>query len=128
MKYPLSLVNRLLDTVGKDMCIGYDIMCSFIKTLQSSSIGRKAVLLNVTGVVPAFHGFAHRRSCQVWWHPMYARGVGLEDFEECERTFSLSNLLASTTRLATTYHRRIMIEDFFDFHDIDKHTSSGGVF
>jgi len=59
---------------------------------------------------------------------MYACGVGLEDFEECERTFSLSNVLASTVRLATRYYRQIMIEDFFDFHDIDKHTSSGGFF
>ena len=28
---------------------------------------------------------------------MYVEGVGLEDFEECERTFSRSNELASVT-------------------------------
>lgn len=125
MKYPLAIVNRLLDIGGADLCIGYDIMCSFIKTLHRSSIGHRAVALNLTGVVPSFHGFAHRRSCQVFWHPLNRWGVGLEDFEESERTFALSNHLASISRLAIYYHRRVLIDDFMDFHDSAKHLSSG---
>jgi Kyakuja-Dileera-Zisupton transposase len=84
MKYPIAVVNRLLDQYGKDIGLGYDIMCAFIKTLLRSSLGAKIVGLHLQGVIPAFHGHAHNRGCQVHWHPMYMEGVGLEDFEECE--------------------------------------------
>ncbi|KAJ7713193.1 hypothetical protein B0H14DRAFT_2413947 [Mycena olivaceomarginata] len=77
------------------------------------------------GVVPAFHGHAHNRACQIGWHPLYVDGVGLEDFEECERTFAKSNHLASTTRLATPFHRQQQIDEHFKFHDEDKHAASG---
>ncbi|KAJ7331575.1 hypothetical protein DFH08DRAFT_814884 [Mycena albidolilacea] len=91
MKYPLTIVARLLELHGSDIALGYDII----------SLGRDVVRLRLRGVVPAWHEHAHNRSCQLGWHPMYMEGVGLEDFEECERTFSLSNHLASCTRLAT---------------------------
>jgi hypothetical protein len=125
MKYPLAIVNHLLDTYGSDICLGYDIMCAFIKTLEKSSIGPKKVALRLQGVVPAFHGHAHNRGCQVHWHPLFVEGVGLEDFEECERTFCRSNELASVTRLATPYHRHQHIDEHFQFHDMDKHAASG---
>ncbi|KAJ6530410.1 hypothetical protein DFH09DRAFT_1093639 [Mycena vulgaris] len=51
--------------------------------------------------------------------------AGLEDFEECERTFCLSNNLASCTQLATPFHRQQQIDEHFYFHDLDKHASSG---
>ncbi|EEB91292.1 hypothetical protein MPER_10373, partial [Moniliophthora perniciosa FA553] len=59
------------------------------------------------------------------WHPQYLRGVGLEDFETCERLFSQSNNLASTTRFATAFHQRQIIQEHFDFNDEDRHTASG---
>lgn len=125
MKYPLAIVNRLFDQYGADIGLGYDIFCAFIKTLLSSSLGAKAVAMRLQGVVPAFHGHAHNRSCQVQWHPMYMEGVGLEDFEECERTFYKSNELASITRLATPFHRQQQIDEHFFFHDLNKHAASG---
>ena len=94
-------------------------------TLRKSSLGPKAVAFRLSGVVPAFHGHAHNRGCQVQWHPLYVEGVGLEDFEECERTFCRSNELASVTRLATPYHRQQHIDEHFRFHDLDKHIASG---
>ncbi|KAL0578052.1 hypothetical protein V5O48_003958 [Marasmius crinis-equi] len=98
MKYPLAVINELLDRYGMDLGVGYDIMCAFWTTLQQSNkLHAKVAALRMRGVVPAFHGHAHNRKCQVDWHPMYVPGVGNEDFEECERTFSLSNRLASTT-------------------------------
>ena len=87
MKYPLALVNKLLDVFGPNLLLGYDIMCAFWKTLSRSSLGAKVTALRLRGVVPAFHGHAHNRICQLGWHPMYMEHVGLEDFEECERTF-----------------------------------------
>ena len=104
MKYPLAVISRLFDEYGMDLGLGYDIMCAFIKTLARSSLGAKTVAFHLQGVVPAFYGHAHNRSCQVQWHPMYMEGVGLEDFEECEHTFYKSNKLASITQLASPFH------------------------
>ncbi|KAJ7690880.1 hypothetical protein B0H17DRAFT_935567 [Mycena rosella] len=125
MKYPLAIMAYLYDTYEGEMGIGYDIMCAFIKTLLRSSLGRKTVGIRLRGVVPAFHGHAHNRECQLGWHPMYVEGAGLEDFEECERTFCLSNNLASCTRLASPFHRQQQIDEHFHFHDFDKHAASG---
>ncbi|KAJ7635957.1 hypothetical protein DFH06DRAFT_1272023 [Mycena polygramma] len=125
MKYPLAMVQRLLDRYGKDVGLGYDIMCAFFKTLLRSSLGQRVVAMNMKGVVPAFHGHAHNRACQIGWHPLYVDGVGLEDFEECERTFAKSNHLGSVTRLTTAFHRKQAIDEHFYFHDLDKHAASG---
>ncbi|KAK1218219.1 hypothetical protein PQX77_019103 [Marasmius sp. AFHP31] len=125
MKYPLAVVKALLDRYGKDLGLGYDIMCAFYRTLlRSTKLRDQVVALRLKGVVPAFHGHAHNRKCQVHWHPLYTKGVGLEDFEECERTFLQSNHLASTTRLTTTFHRHQALMEYFDLHDRDKHTAS----
>ncbi|KAJ6563493.1 hypothetical protein B0H10DRAFT_2115144 [Mycena sp. CBHHK59/15] len=121
----LAIVKRLLDRCGEDIGLGYDIMCAFFKTLLRSSLGRRVVAMKLRGVVPAFHGHAHNRACQVGWHPLYVEGVGLEDFEECERTFAKSNHLASTTRLTTQFHRKQAIDEHFYHHDLDKHAISG---
>lgn len=125
MKYPLAVVQRLLDVHGEDGAIGYDIWCAFVKTLLRSTLKHRVVAFRLSGVVPAFHGHAHNRACQLGWHPMYTKGVGLEDFEECERTFALSNNLASVTRHSTPFHRQQQIDEHFDFHDLDKHAASG---
>ncbi|KAJ7199256.1 hypothetical protein GGX14DRAFT_536557 [Mycena pura] len=125
MKYPLAIAKALLDRYGADIGLGYDIMCAFFKTLMRSSLGAQAVAMRMQGVVPAFHGHAHNRACQIGWHPLYVDGVGLEDFEECERTFSKSNHLATATRFATPFHRQQHIDEHFHFHDQDKHASSG---
>ncbi|KAK1228181.1 hypothetical protein PQX77_008784 [Marasmius sp. AFHP31] len=126
MKYPLAIVKQLLKDFGRELGIGYDIMCAFYTTmLRSHKLGQKVVSYAVQGVVPAFHGHAHNRKCQTCWHPQYLTGVGLTDFEDCERMFSQSNHLASTTRLATPFHRRQAIVEHFGFQDEDKHASSG---
>lgn len=125
MKYPLAVVNRLFESYGSDICLGYDIMCAFFKTLSRSTLGEKVIAFQMHGVVPSFHGHAHNRTCQLRWHPMYTEGVGLEDFEECERTFSKSNELASVTRLASPFHRRQHMDEHYRFHDQDKHAASG---
>ena len=121
MKYPLATVKQLLQEFGSDICLGYDIMCALTTTLRKSSLGPKSMAFRLSGIVPAFYGHAHNHGCQVQWHPLYVEGVGLEDFEECERTFCRSNDLASVTHLATPYHRQQHIDEHFHFHDLDKH-------
>ena len=125
MKYPLATIKRLCDEYGSDICLGYDIMCAFWTTLSKGSLAAQAVAFLLGGVVPAFHGHAHNRGCQVKWHPTYVEGVGLEDFKECERTFCCSKELTSITHLATPYLRHQHIDEHFYFHDLDKHASSG---
>ena len=90
--------------------------------LGCSGITEKARKASLTGVVPSFHGYAHN---QVEWHPLHVEGTGLEDFEECERTFSRTNELAPVTQLAMPYHRHQEINDFLMFHDFDKYMATG---
>ena len=125
MKYPIAIVDRLLELYGSDIGLAYDIMCAFIKTVTRSSLGAKVVGLRLHGVVPTFHGHAHNRGCQTNWLLLYVEGAGLEDFEECEQIFSKSNELASITRLTTPFHCQQQIDEHFKFHNNDKHASSG---
>ncbi|KIY47547.1 hypothetical protein FISHEDRAFT_45033 [Fistulina hepatica ATCC 64428] len=125
MKYPIANVNYVIDTYGEDVGQGYDIMCAFMKTLHRSSIAEKVKNSRLVGVVPAFHGHAHSRDCQVDWHPRYVKGVGMEDFEGSEHFFSRSNELAATTRTCTPFHRRQQILEFLDFHNMDQYANHG---
>ncbi|KAJ6608008.1 hypothetical protein B0H10DRAFT_2304211 [Mycena sp. CBHHK59/15] len=124
MKYPLAMVKHLLDEYSADIGLGYDIMCAFFKTLMHSSLGQCVTAMRMQGVVPVFHGHVHNRACQIGWHPLYVDAV-TGGLEECERTFAKSNHLASTTRLATSFHCQQQIHKHFKFHDEDKHVVSG---
>lgn len=84
IKYLFALVNKLINTYGPDLGLAYDIACGFEKSIRKSSLGAKVAQYRLRGIVPAFHGHAHNCGCQVHWHPMYIRGTGIEDFEECE--------------------------------------------
>ncbi|KAI6006888.1 hypothetical protein EDD15DRAFT_2152778, partial [Pisolithus albus] len=64
-KYPLAVVSKLLDMFGDNLAGGYDIGCKFGATLNRSVVGPRAQALNYTSLVPAFHGYAHRRLCQL---------------------------------------------------------------
>lgn len=128
MKYPLALVNKILEVFGSDIAFGYDIACAFLKTLMNSSLGPLAQRLRITGVAPCFHGHAHCRECQVHWHPLHIEGAGKEDFEGCERAFSASNSIAAATRLSSVFHRQQAIEQHWAFWSEDKNVESGKLF
>lgn len=121
----MAIINRLMDVYGPDLLVGYDIACAFARTVAKSSLGPRAKAMHLTGIVPSFHGHGHNRGCQVHWHPLYFIGAGKEDFEGCERCFSASNHLASGTRLASAFHCRQAIEQFFDHWDDMKHAELG---
>lgn len=120
MKYPLAIINRMIEVYGTGFQYGYDIACAFEKILRRSRLGPKVTTLGITGVVPAFHGHAHNRKCQLSWHPMYVKGTGKKDYEGCERVFSQSNALASVTRFASKFHRHQAIDEFFKHWDLEK--------
>ena len=107
----------MIDIFGADLGHGYDIGCRFKTTLNKSSLGPKARAANHTCLVGAFHGHAHNRLCQLCFLATYVEGLGLEDLEGCERFFSLSNALASSTRYSSVFHRRQAIVEYVKHKD-----------
>ncbi|KAG1731985.1 uncharacterized protein EDB91DRAFT_1058319 [Suillus paluster] len=122
-KYPLALLNHLMSVLGENGGCAYDIGCAFAKTLASSSLGPRALALNLRMMVGAFHGHAHNRHCQLDWHPMYIDGTGHTEGEGCEHVFASSNELARSTRHASAFHRHQTIEEHFSFWDEDKYAA-----
>ncbi|KAH8109879.1 hypothetical protein DFH11DRAFT_1515076 [Phellopilus nigrolimitatus] len=121
-KYPLALLDRLMESFGDNILQGYDIGCGFSTTANNSGLlGPKLRAQRCRLCCNAFHGHAHCRLCQLRWHPLYIKGAGLEDFETCERVFSESNKLAAVTRHASKFHRRQAILRYFARWNIDKY-------
>ena len=112
-KYLLSITNYLLQTLGPDQAISYDIGCAFLKTVDNSQMVGPTARAKHARIHPnAFHGWLHSRLCQVQNHPLYQSGFGIEDFEVMERIFSSSNGVAQCTRFAAVFHWK----QFFDLH------------
>ncbi|KAF9261867.1 hypothetical protein L218DRAFT_973733 [Marasmius fiardii PR-910] len=71
MKYPLAVVDDLCNKYGQDLCLGYNIMCTFYKTMKrSEKLGKKIM-----------EKHTHNRPCQTSWHPQYMPGAILEHFD-----------------------------------------------
>ncbi|PBL04571.1 hypothetical protein ARMGADRAFT_1041781 [Armillaria gallica] len=77
-KYPLSMVDKLIDVLGEKLARSHQY-CS---------------------LVGLFHGHAHNCCCQLCNLGTYILGMGLEDLETCEQWFSKSNSLASSTHIS----------------------------
>ncbi|KAI5985604.1 hypothetical protein EDD15DRAFT_2390125 [Pisolithus albus] len=121
-KYGIATVNKILDTYGADGATGYDIGCSFNKTIAASSIAQKAAELKHTFVVNCFHGHAHNHQCQLRYLPLYLPGFGIEDLETCERVFSASNSVAPVIRHASHFHWLQFIDLHFNQWDADRYS------
>lgn len=118
-KYALATANKLIDVYGPNGITGYDIGCSFSKTVAASSIANKVKRLNHRFIVNSFHGHAHNRRCQLQYHTLYQEGLGIEDLETCERVFSGSNAVAPLIRHASYFHWLQFIDLQFDQWDQD---------
>ncbi|KAJ7043626.1 hypothetical protein C8F04DRAFT_1251032 [Mycena alexandri] len=116
-KYPLALVNELLDAYGKKFGLGYDISCHFQETIKKSNLSEKAKENMLKMLVGAFHGHAHNRLCQLKFLATYIHGLGLEDLEGCERFFSKSNEMAKVVRYSSRFHRQQEITGFIKHFD-----------
>ncbi|KAG8688508.1 hypothetical protein FRC08_011398 [Ceratobasidium sp. 394] len=127
-KYGLATIDKLMRVFGAQILMGYDIACSFVKTLaRSALLGFRSKELGFDLSLGLFHGPAHRRQCQVLFHPQNRRGTGLTDFENCETLFSSSNRVAATTRLASKYHRHQRIDLFLEAWEDDTYSSLGSL-
>ncbi|KAI0346613.1 hypothetical protein BDW22DRAFT_1462444 [Trametopsis cervina] len=124
-KYPLATVAKVLENLGEDTLGGYDIGCALVSTVQRSSLAQAFHEKNGSFCVCAFHGYSHCHTCQMQFHPNNLKGAGLEDLETMERIFSASNQLASVTRYASPYRRRLFMEAYFRQWDEDKTLNTG---
>ncbi|KAJ7878793.1 hypothetical protein B0H14DRAFT_3435392 [Mycena olivaceomarginata] len=102
-KYPLAVVEELLDAFGMKLGAGYDVGCHFEATVANSSLADEAREKKLKCLVGSFHGHAHNRLCQLRFLATYMEGMGLEDLEGCERFFSRSNGLAKVVSEIATY-------------------------
>ncbi|KAJ7854670.1 hypothetical protein B0H14DRAFT_3449419 [Mycena olivaceomarginata] len=116
-KYPLAVVQELLDTFGMNLGAGYDVGCHFGATIANSELGEQARRNNLKCLVGSFHGHAHNRLCQLSFLATYVEGMGLEDLEGCERYFSWSNGLAKSCRYASRFHRQQEITTYAKHFD-----------
>ncbi|KAG1891130.1 hypothetical protein F4604DRAFT_1876299 [Suillus subluteus] len=120
-KYALATANKLIDVYGANGLTGYDIACSFSKTIAASSINDKVKHAYHYFVVNAFHGHAHNRRCQLQYHTFYQKGLGIEDLETCERVFAGLNAVAPLIRHASYFHWLQFIDLQFDQWDQDRY-------
>ncbi|KDQ19127.1 hypothetical protein BOTBODRAFT_103239 [Botryobasidium botryosum FD-172 SS1] len=122
-KYPIAIVNKVQKVYeGRHRLAGaYDIWCSFKETLNKSTLGPQLKKSGLDGCVPAWHGYAHNRLCQLSNHPLYREGFGMNDFEGCERLFSSTNGVARCTRHASSRYRHRMLCAHFEQWDEDKY-------
>ncbi|KAJ7081091.1 hypothetical protein C8R43DRAFT_965631 [Mycena crocata] len=116
-KYPLAVVEELLDAFGLNLGAGYDVGCHFGATVANSELGPLARENNLKCLVGSFHGHAHNRLCQLKFLATYVEGMGLEDLEGCERFFSRSNGLAKSCRYASRFHRQQEITTYVKHFD-----------
>ncbi|KAJ7573041.1 hypothetical protein C8J56DRAFT_1017690 [Mycena floridula] len=117
MKYAIAILSRFFGVLPKRLGGGYDIGCSFDVTLRRSRLGPKALEELYASLVGLFHGYSHNRLCQLLKLVLYLEGMGLEDFETCERYFSGSNSLATAIRHASIFHRRQAITEYARHYD-----------
>ncbi|KAJ7759857.1 hypothetical protein B0H14DRAFT_2403968, partial [Mycena olivaceomarginata] len=103
-KYPLAVVEELLDAFGMKLGVGYDL-------------GDRAREKGLKCLVGSFHGHAHNRLCQLQFLATYVEGMGLEDLKGCERFFSRSNGLAKSCRYTSRFHRQQEITTYAKHFD-----------
>ncbi|KAF8202827.1 hypothetical protein K438DRAFT_2102387, partial [Mycena galopus ATCC 62051] len=116
-KYPLAVVDSLIEHLGHDIGNGYDVGCDFQTTIKKSPLADRAKQCNFRCLVGAFHGHAHNRLCQLCMLATYVLGLGCEDLEGCERFFSGSNGLAKSCRYASRFHRQQEITSYVKHYD-----------
>ena len=109
----------------EDQGVGYDINCVLDITLHNSSLREEVVKNRLQLVVDAFHCWAHKRSCQLKYHPLYQPGFRLEDLSTCERFFSSLNGTARNIWHSSSYHWMQSIDLHIQQVNKDRYTSLG---
>lgn len=117
------MVAKVLEVLGPQVMIGYDIGCEFGITVSRSSLGAAVREAGIRFCINAFHGYSHAYNCQVAYHPSAIHGMGLEVLEVPERIFSSSNQLAPIIRYTSPYRRWSLIDLHFQQWDHKKYSN-----
>ena len=110
---------------AEDQGVGYDINCVLDVTLHNSSLREKVTDNCLQLVIDTFHCWAHKRSCQLKYDPLYRSGFGLEDLSTCERFFSSLNGTAWNIRHSSSYHWMQSIDLHIQQVNEDQYASLG---
>ncbi|EKM48880.1 uncharacterized protein PHACADRAFT_59495, partial [Phanerochaete carnosa HHB-10118-sp] len=97
-KYLLAIISKILENLGDDIMIAYDIGCTTETTVSRSSLGLKFCHKRAKFCISAFHAYTHNHVCQMHYHPNNIDGMGIKDVESLERGFGGSNQLAPIIR------------------------------
>ena len=116
-----------MEVLGECTLYGYDISCSLIKTIESSSFGNLFKQLQCQCCGNTFHGFTHNYACQCKNCPNGIIGIGIKDLETLERIFSSSYQLASIICYALAFHHQVFINMFFKQWDEEKYQILGTI-
>lgn len=98
------MIDQVMSVYGSHQAIGHDVGCTASSTLKHSSLSERVHALFLEMLVNTFHGHAHNRLCQLVFHPLFRKLIGIEDLECCERIFSASNTTARVIRHASHFH------------------------
>ncbi|KZT51613.1 hypothetical protein CALCODRAFT_512585 [Calocera cornea HHB12733] len=97
----------------------YDLCCSWVVNLRERFSQRFPELVNLLDkfqwVVPKFHVWSHKESCQYFYSLSLTRGSGRVDGEGVERPWAELRQLSSSTKEMTAAHRTEIIEDHINF-------------
>lgn len=119
-KYLLATWKQLNKLFGGQLGIGYNIGCAEDGTLQHSPLLLQLYATSGSRfMVPAFHGWAHNRLCQLHYHVQMVKGMGLEDLETSERIYSASNEIARALRHASKFTHHQFIVLYFQHWNLD---------
>ncbi|KAG2339808.1 hypothetical protein BDR05DRAFT_891241, partial [Suillus weaverae] len=118
-KYALATANKLIDMYGANGVTRYNIGCSVSKTMAASSVADKVKKVNHHFFINAFHGHAHNHHCQLHYHTLYQKGLGIEDLKTCECVFAGSNAVALLIWHASHFHWLQFINLQFDQWNLD---------
>ncbi|KAJ7789709.1 hypothetical protein B0H14DRAFT_3094867 [Mycena olivaceomarginata] len=99
-KYPLAVVEELLNAFGMNLGVGYDAREKNLKCLVSS-----------------FHGHVHNRLCQLRFLATYVEGMGLEDLEGCESNYRQVLTILKTEGALQTWMRHEGVDSVDRFHE-----------
>ncbi|KAJ7692509.1 hypothetical protein B0H14DRAFT_3100781 [Mycena olivaceomarginata] len=109
VKYPLAVVDSLIEHLGDNIGNGYDVGCDFQTKIKNSPLAARTRQCNFRCLVGTFHGHAHNRLCQLCNLATYVLGLGCEDLEGCE--------LAKSCRYASRFHWQQEITSYIKHYD-----------
>ena len=123
-KYPLVILQFLLELFGNHQALVYDIGCAFKVTASRNPILKPLLdLKQMQFFIPAWHSWSHNCKCQLQHHPLHIEGLGLEDCKVCEHLFSYTNHGAWVLHFTMKFHWMQGIDLILQYWDSTKYAN-----